>query len=396
MRGQPDVGHIGPQGTERQPDPAHALVHALKSGSPTSHRAMTPLHELDAGFLQEQATENHVVLEHLLFEHFAFAGTPQSHLNAKASYPEALTDSPPRIAPGRYGGSEHERRTHVGENATLGIIAIVAAILLILAVIVILLVVKEKRRVESLSPADRAVHDALQAAKSEYGEAIREHKGRVRAAEKDYRREMGAVDAKMRSAQAQMTKAEKTGRSLVQSYRGKDGNIALFEHEIVINGKIFPLDNTVSATVDSSGNLARTKRSTLTRMTAGGVLLGPVGILAGGMIQKKKLHDDRELYLLVEGREFTALLTCQPEQGVTVRQFAAKISQASKTVSAADARHEEALEQANMVLRQVTADANASTPLIEGRLEAVRSEDARVVKARKRLLELGELPRDAK
>lgn len=284
----------------------------------------------------------------------------------------------------------------MGENSTLGIAAIIAAIILVLAVFVILFVVKEKRRVQGLSPAERAIHDAVVAAKNEHRDALREYRDRSAAAEKVYRREMGALEAHVRSAEAAMKKAEKTGRELIQSYQGKDGNVALFEHQIVVNGSPFPLDDSVSAVVDSSGNLARTKRSTLTRMTAGGVLLGPVGILAGGMLQKKKVHDDRELYLMVEGQDFTALITCHPGHGAAVRQFAAKISQASKTVDLANARHEEATIKARRQLEQASAEAEKASPAIQARLEQVKAQNAQVVGTRRRLLELGEKPKDLK
>ena len=43
-----------------------------------------------------------------------------------------------------------------------------------------------------------------------------------------------------------------------------------------------------TAAVDTAGNLAVTRRATLTRTVAGGALFGPVGALIGGAGFKKK------------------------------------------------------------------------------------------------------------
>jgi hypothetical protein len=281
----------------------------------------------------------------------------------------------------------------MGEISALGVIAIVFAVLLLAAVGIILLVAKEKRRVDSLSPAEREAHAAVIEAKRRYRESVQEYRERTRPAEKEYRRETASIDSMIRSAQEQMDKAQATGRATIQTYRGKDGTVTLFEHQISVNGRNFPLDETINAAVDTSGNLARTKRATLTRMTAGGLLLGPVGILAGGMIQKKKLHDDRELYLMVEGKEFTALVTCYPDHGATVRQFAAKISQACKSVDMMNARREKAVESASKNLSRAMAQAKQSRAIAERRLADVRSENGRVTAAAERLRELGQAPK---
>jgi hypothetical protein len=288
---------------------------------------------------------------------------------------------------------QEKGRIKMGENSALGVIAIVFAVLLLASVGIILLVAKEKRRVDSLSPAERAAHDAVMEAKRRYRDAVQEYRDRTRPAEKEYRREIASINSMIKSAQEQMDTAHATGRATLQTYRGKDGSVTLFEHQISVNGEKFHLDETISATVDTSGNLARTKRATLTRMTAGGLLLGPVGILAGGMIQKKKLHDDRELYLMVEGREFTALVTCYPDHGVTVRQFAARISQACKSVEMMNTRRENAVELASKNLDQVMARAQQSRAIAESHIADVRAENGGVTAAGERLRELGEAPK---
>lgn len=246
----------------------------------------------------------------------------------------------------------------------------------------------ERTRIVSMSPAERAAHDALSEAKTSHRNALREYKQRVSAAEREHRRESNVVASELKHAQQQMKQAEATGRKFVQSYRGRDGSAELFQHQIVVKGQTFALGPDVNATVDSSGNLARTKRSTLTRMTAGGIMLGPVGILAGGMVQKKKVHDDRELYLMLEGHSFAALITCNPDQGAVVRRFATNVNNTSRIVDAANTAHEEAVRQATTNLTEVSSRSKDAIPVIDEKLAAVKADNAHLRDAEDKLASL--------
>ncbi|MCQ1996493.1 hypothetical protein [Arthrobacter sp. zg-Y1171] len=261
----------------------------------------------------------------------------------------------------------------------------------------------ERTRIASMSPADRAAHDArvaaeqaareaLSEAKIAHRNALREYKQRVSDAEKEHRRESNIVAAELKRAQQQMKAAEATGRKLVQVYRGKDGSAELFEHQIVIKGQTFTLGLDVNATVDSSGNLARTKRATLTRMTAGGMMLGSVGILAGGMLQKKKVHDDRELYLLLEGQSFAALITCNPDQGAVVRRFATNVNNTARNVEAANTAHEEAVREATTNLSHQRSRTNDAIPVIDKKLAAVKADNSHLKETEGKLASLTHPP----
>ncbi|MPY12104.1 hypothetical protein [Arthrobacter bussei] len=292
-------------------------------------------------------------------------------------------------------------------------IIIAASVLLILALGFSWLLRRkalERDRISSMSPVDRAAHDArvnadraareaqsqlrraeqqaLSEARAAHRSALREYKQRVSIAEKEHRRESNLVASELKRAQHQMKEAELTGRKSVQSYRGRDGAAELFQHQISIKGQTFPLGPDVNATVDSSGNLARTKRSTLTRMTAGGIVLGPVGIIAGGMMQKKKVHDDRELYLLLEGHSFAALITCNPDQGAAVRRFATNVNNTARNVDTANSTHEEAVKVASVNLTNVRAHTEDVTPVIDAKLALVKADNARLKETEEKLASL--------
>lgn len=63
------------------------------------------------------------------------------------------------------------------------------------------------------------------------------------------------------------------------------------------------------ASVDTAGNLAVTRRVTVTRLVAGGVILGL-------LFKKAKKHDSRELYLVVETPEVVSSIKCDPNEGM--------------------------------------------------------------------------------
>lgn len=117
-------------------------------------------------------------------------------------------------------------------------------------------------------------------------------------------------------------------------------------------------------------------------------MLGSVGILAGGMLQKKKVHDDRELYLLLEGQSFAALITCNPDQGTVVRRFATNVNNTARNVDAANTAHEEAVRQAITNLSSVRIRANDATPVIDAKLAAVKADNAHLRETEERLASL--------
>jgi hypothetical protein len=94
-----------------------------------------------------------------------------------------------------------------------------------------------------------------------------------------------------------------------------------------------------TATCDTAGNLAVTKRVTVTRLVAG-------GIIGGLLFQKKQKHDTRELYLLVESESVASIIECDPDKGGAARGFAVEVNNAAKTAKTLPERRDQAIAAA--------------------------------------------------
>lgn len=181
--------------------------------------------------------------------------------------------------------------------------------------------------------------------------AERDYSRRIGDAEFAFRKRKDEADPRLKAAERRAAEAEMVGRERVVSFSGLDGSVVAEANSLTINGKTFVMNTSVRASVDTGGNFSQHSRSTLTRMAAGGLLLGPVGMLAGGMVKKSQNADLRELYLLIEGDDFAAAITCNPNLGSAARQAAAAINQAAKTSVGLEKRRSEAISSAKEALR---------------------------------------------
>lgn len=287
---------------------------------------------------------------------------------------------------------------------------IIAIIVVLFVSVFVILMVSEHRRFSALTPEeqqqDLAKRAELQAREAELRAIVKEQSAvdraarqelkeqrkpladRRKAAEKDYARRVREAehncskrkleaDRQLQAAHDEVERAEAMGRQRVVGFKGHDGNIEAYENRINVSGKSFEMNKSMRATVSSSGNFFQHSRSTLTRMAAGGLLFGPVGALAGGMVQKTKTHDTRELYLLVESDDFAAVITCAPGSGASAQRAASAINNAAKTADGLDERRaagiasaEEKLQAAKVAHASQVAEAEAD----RDRLRRERSE----------------------
>lgn len=80
------------------------------------------------------------------------------------------------------------------------------------------------------------------------------------------------------------------------------------------------------ATVEATG--AVTRRTTATRVIAGGALFGPAGAIVGAVARKRE--DQRELYLHIDGPDHYWVEAVDPRKGAEARQFVASIQNAAR------------------------------------------------------------------
>jgi Short C-terminal domain len=164
--------------------------------------------------------------------------------------------------------------------------------------------------------ADKTYKEAIKAAELKLRQAQEVHATAVSNARKKLGDAEAVYTKAVRSAQQTLSEwtAPGTGRR-IDSYQG----ITLFEHSITTPQGSASLHG-ASVSVDTAGNLAVTKRVTLTRLVAGGII--------GGLIfQKKSKDDSRELYIVIETPTVVSAVKCPPDQGPKARQLAAKVQQ---------------------------------------------------------------------
>ena len=110
-------------------------------------------------------------------------------------------------------------------------------------------------------------------------------------------------------------------------------------------------------------------------MAIGGMVLGPAGILAGGMFKKHSARavDARELYLLVETNELAFSAPVAADKGVQARSFAARVLTTAKQAVVAEPQRPDELAHAKLAL------------------ETARQPDAEIIDLRTRVIDLRNL-----
>jgi hypothetical protein len=154
------------------------------------------------------------------------------------------------------------------------------------------------------------------------------------------------------------------------------GPITLHELRIVTPAGEVPLDG-VTVTFDTAGNLSETKRTTLTRLAVGGLVLGPLGAILALGFPKRRTVDNRELYLLVEAGAASCVVQVRPDDGGRVRAFAVQVNAAASAVETRRRSIAAELERTRQRLEAVHEDHTALDAARE-RLRRARVDPAAV------------------
>lgn len=237
----------------------------------------------------------------------------------------------------------------------------------------------DEAQLRSQKQAEKERRASAKRAEKELREAEKEHKSGINQAEKELRHANEAQKTRIQEAERALKEAQEQGQRKLGSYKGKDkkATVELFEDRVLMpEGEARFEDGTVEATVDTAGNLAVTRRATLTRFIA----LGGIGALA---FKKKDLTDARELYLLVEAPGLASLVQCDPNEGAEVRQFAVQINNASRAAESTRKIKEMYVSRAERELEAAMKD-HVAIEAAERKLDAARSNTQRLDVARRR------------
>lgn len=169
-------------------------------------------------------------------------------------------------------------------------------------------------------------------ARVELVRATKEYDATLRQAKKTYSRLEQSLEQRSSEGRRAIREADVHGRNKLAEFSGIDGKLILHEHTLTIKGNTYAITPDIRAEVSRTGEFTSRDRSTVTRIAAGGLLFGPAGAIAGGMVKKNKTNDLREIYILVESEEFAAVITCSPNSGMEAQQIVAEINNAGKIV----------------------------------------------------------------
>ena len=271
-------------------------------------------------------------------------------------------------------------------DASAGIAVAVGAVLVVLAVFFVVRLMLLPSETRAAGWAVLRARSTLTRARAARSIAVRRAGLGVRQAERQHTSAIAELDRRIVELE------DPRGHRVVAF-----GPVALHERSIITPAGEVPLDG-VEATVDSAGNMSITKRATLTRLAVGGLVLGPLGAVLALGFQKKRTHDDRELYLLIEAGPASCVLQVKPDAGTNVRAFAVQVNarargigqiRAQVAAELADARARLAATREDVsgldAARERLADAHRDARL----LGAISDAQAALAGARQRLASAG-------
>lgn len=181
----------------------------------------------------------------------------------------------------------------------------------------------------STSGSRGAKHEPLTPEQQAQQEKIAELRAEVKAAKENLQKTTRAQKREEYRGQRMLASAARARTERLLSFHGQDGFVYLAPTEIRVREGTFPVTPTLTAEAGIGGDIVVKRRSTLTRIAAGGMLAGPIGALVGAAAQKTTYEDKRQIFMLIEGEQFVSLLVVRPKQARAAVNAVAKIRQAA-------------------------------------------------------------------
>jgi hypothetical protein len=219
----------------------------------------------------------------------------------------------------------------------------------VVAIIVMALIVLSTRGKISLG-ASRKPSDPEEAARQT---AVRDAISRLTGERNAYRHRVSEAEKALKSAEKTHKKLVKGATKQLEQVSAVPlishaGAIRVFEDRVHTPEGVHPLDENVTALVDTAGNMAVTRRHTVTRFA----LLGPLSLFT----PKATKHDDRELYFLIEHPQWASMVKLNPDQGTGARQAAIATNVAARNCKANARRRDQLTSDARDQLAKINGD----------------------------------------
>jgi hypothetical protein len=129
-------------------------------------------------------------------------------------------------------------------------------------------------------------------------------------------------------------------------YLGNAGDVHVWRDRILLFDQDFEvrrMDGEVRASVETAGQLVRSRRPTLTRMMVGSVLPG-TALIPGLALQKQDVNDTRALFFVLEHPEWGRMIQVAPDYEAGTRQLAQMVNQAARELAHVKAQNGKAAE----------------------------------------------------
>lgn len=231
---------------------------------------------------------------------------------------------------------------------TAGLIIIAVVVVALATAIAVILL----SRRSSIPPAVRDHRRDLRTARRELRAATRAHQRVTNVATQRLRSAEATRRSAIEQARAHLAELEDPRGVFIATY----ADIQLYELYIATPTGSGPIEG-VSAVVDTAGELVVTRRATLTRLAAGGAVLGGLGAILALGFPKNRVEDRRELYLLIEGPAIAHVARLNADDGHKARTFATSINALSRTAPLILTERPQQIEEARRQLLFLEADA---------------------------------------